>query len=229
MIRACLDAFKKGRAVKQLRSRRAVARAGTIWKQPEIKVFFMDGSSDLQYRVMKAAGQWSPIMGIPFVITEDRYKSDVRITFASGGSWSYAGTQALDVSPRDPTMQLGWLTENSDDIELKQVVLHEFGHLVGLLHEHQNPQGGIQWDKERVYSFYMGYPNYWSKAQVDTNVFEAYSSDMVKSTAFDPHSIMLYPIPEEFTLNDYSVDWNLDISPTDAEFVRELYNNSARG
>lgn len=214
MIRVCLDAFKQGRAV---------LRTGSRWQQPEIKVYFMDGPFELQLRVLQAASQWSEFTHIPFVLTEHREQSDLRVTFERGGSWSYAGTQALDVPIRKPTMQLGWLTPHSDDVELKQVVLHEFGHAVGLLHEHQNPQGGIQWDKERVYAYYMGYPNYWSKAQVDTNVFEAYSADSVKSTEFDPESIMLYPIPEEFTLNDYWVDWNTDISPTDAAFVRDVY------
>lgn len=214
MIRVCLDTFKKGRAV---------LRVGSIWHQPEIMVFFMDGPSQLHHRVMKIAHQWSDIAGISFVSTEDKHKSDVRVTFTPGGSWSYVGTQALDVPLRDPTMQLGWITESSDEEEMQQVVLHEFGHLMGLLHEHQNPQGGIQWDKERVYSYYMGYPNYWTKAQVDTNVFEKYGVDSVKSTAFDPDSIMLYPIPEEFTLDEYSVEWNTNISSMDAAFVRGAY------
>ena len=214
MIRVCVEAFKKGRAV---------AEVGALWKQDHINVFYMDGSFEMQRRVGKIARAWSDIIGIPFISVSDKYKSDVRVTFAAGGSWSYIGTQALDISPKDPTMQLGWVTEHMEDTEMAQVVLHEFGHMVGLLHEHQNPTHGIQWDVERVYNFYMGYPNYWTKAQVDTNIFQKYSGDMIKSTEFDPKSIMLYPIPEEFTLNDYHVDWNMTISETDASFARQMY------
>lgn len=214
MIRACLDAIKRGRAAHI---------KGTAWDTNHIAVHFMDGSFQLQRRVWKVAKQWSDISGIMLVPATDKHKSDLRVTFSPGGSWSFVGTQALDISTKEPTMQLGWLTEDSEDEELQQVVLHEFGHAMGLIHEHQNPTQGILWDKERVYAFYMGYPHYWSKAQVDTNVFEKYSKDVTQFTEFDPTSIMLYPIPAEFTHDGFSVDWNLGISDMDKKFIQELY------
>ena len=47
-------------------------------------------------------------------------------------------------------MNYGWLTPDSDDDELRRVVLHEFGHALGLIHEHQNPEGGIEWNEPAV-------------------------------------------------------------------------------
>ena len=41
------------------------------------------------------------------------------------------------------TMNLGWQDEG--------VVLHEFGHTLGFIHEHQNPEGGIQWESRQRY------------------------------------------------------------------------------
>lgn len=218
IIKACLDALKKGRAAHQV---------GTRWNTDHIKVFYMDGTFELRCRVARVARQWSDISGVSFVPAKSKDESDIRVTFAPGGSWSYVGTQAKDISVKNPTIQLGWLTDGSEDEEINQVVLHEFGHAMGLLHEHQSPSQGINWDVDRVYAFYMGYPHYWSRAQVDINVFQKYDAELTQYTEFDPKSIMLYPVPEEFTLDEYSVDWNLEISDTDREFVKELYSGNS--
>ena len=60
---------------------------------------------------------------------------------AGGRSGSQVGTDALDVPITDkdgkflPTMQLGLLPDNENFN--KHNVIHEFGHALGLLHEHQ--------------------------------------------------------------------------------------------
>lgn len=35
---------------------------------------------------------------------------------------------------------------------------HEFGHALGLAHEHQNPAGGIEWNEEVILRNLMGRP-----------------------------------------------------------------------
>jgi serralysin len=42
-----------------------------------------------------------------------------------------------------PTMNYGWMTPDSSDDEVHRVVAHEFGHALGLIHEHQNPDTPI--------------------------------------------------------------------------------------
>jgi len=39
----------------------------------------------------------------------------------------------------EPTMNYGWLKDDTDDVEYRRVVIHEFGHALGAIHEHQNP------------------------------------------------------------------------------------------
>ncbi len=41
---------------------------------------------------------------------------------------------------------------------------HEFGHAIGLAHEHQNPAGGIQWNEEVVIRELAKSPNFWDEA-----------------------------------------------------------------
>jgi len=60
-------------------------------------------------------------------------------------------------------MNFGWFDDNTSDSEFSRTVIHEFGHALGMIHEHQHPLAAIPWDKDKVYTYYAGYPNYWSK------------------------------------------------------------------
>ena len=54
----------------------------------------------------------------------------------------------------------------------------------------------------------------------------AIAAQDLRSTAFSTgirESIMLYPIPSEFTLNDFQVGWNGELSKTDKQYVASLY------
>ena len=80
----------------------------------------------------------------------------VRIAFLPGqGSWSGVGTDALDESafPKtDPTMNFGWLEDETDATGYERVVVHEFGHALGCVHEHQSPNEKLQWNVPKVYA-----------------------------------------------------------------------------
>ena len=78
---------------------------------------------------------------------------------------------------------------------------HEFGHAIGLAHEHSNPAGGIQWNEPVVLAALAGPPNFWDEATVRHNVFRKYALDQIKGTQFDADSIMLYAFPASWTLN----------------------------
>ena len=121
-------------------------------------------------------------------------------------------------------MNFGWLTLNSTPTDISSVVLHEFGHALGCIHEHQHPAGGIPWNKQAVYNYYAGYPNYWTAAQVDTNIFNAYADNLtVHTDQPDPLSIMMYPIDKALTDGQYEVGFNAALSPTDVDFIKQAY------
>jgi hypothetical protein len=120
-------------------------------------------------------------------------------------------------------MNFGWLFPETANEEYERVVLHEFGHALGAIHEHQSPGAAIPWDKEAVYAYYSGPPNNWSRDDVDVNLFDLYGETTTQFTKFDEQSIMLYPIPEEFTVGDYAVGWNRTLSDTDKAFMGTTY------
>lgn len=153
-------------------------------------------------------------------------EAEIRVAFASGSSWSVVGTEAMLVDPRDPTMNLGWLTADAPRADYDRVVLHEFGHALGCIHEHQNPAGAdIPWDHEAVYAYYGGPPHNWSREQTEENIFERYSQDSSQFwfSEFDDESIMLYPIDKALTGGRYEVPWNRALSATDTEFIGKVY------
>lgn len=185
-----------------------------------LTVSFLDGTEELQQKVINIAKTWSEYANIKF--EQVRRHGDIRITFESGGSWSYIGTDSEEISKLEPTMQLGWISDKTSCKEIKRVVLHEFGHALGLLHEHQNPAGGIQWNVNKVMKYYRDNQG-WNDDAIITNVLNIQPSQNYLTDKFDEKSIMLYPVSSELTLNGYSTGWNSDISQGDIEIVRKMY------
>jgi serralysin len=148
----------------------------------------------------------------------------IRISFQQKGSWSTIGTTCKQISDRTrPTMNFGWLTPSTADQEVHRVVLHEFGHAMGLIHEHQNPAGGIKWNKPEVIRELSGPPNNWTPQQIDLNMFQPYDKNETNYTQTDGKSIMMYSIPANWTLDGFTVGLNTELSPTDKQFIAQQY------
>ncbi|MEP6719948.1 MAG: M12 family metallopeptidase [Variovorax sp.] len=206
-----------------MRPRAAVERMKLWDNGRHLRVKFLDGLAEVQGKVEAIAKEWEAIanLHLDFVATG---ASEIRISFAEQGfSWSTVGTDALTVPARQATMNYGWLEPTTSLREYQRVVRHEFGHALGMIHEHQNPaaQGQIPWDKEKVYAHYA--QQGWTRDDVDFNLFALYAEDSTNYTAFDPTSIMEYAIPDSLTIGSYAIGWNTTFSPTDIEFMRRQY------
>jgi serralysin len=190
-----------------------------------ITVSFLDGVPSIQEKVKQVAKTWvAPGMANLKLDFRKDNNTDIRISFQYSGSWSTVGTECRFVKKSDPTMNYGWLDENSTDEELRRVVLHEFGHALGLVHEHQNPAGGIQWNRAAVIAELSGPPNDWSLEDIEHNMFEPQAASQTNFTELDENSIMMYPIPANWTTNGFSIGLNNDFSATDRSFIRQQYS-----
>ena len=146
----------------------------------------------------------------------------IRISFnPRKGSYSFIGVDAKNRLPSEETMNLGWINKTVTEQQIKGVILHEFGHSLGLLHEHMNLMSNIRWNKPVVYAYYLQYDG-WNKEMVDRQVFDRYSVSMTNKI-YDIISIMRYPIPANFTLDGYTVAENDDLSSSDKKLIAELY------
>jgi hypothetical protein len=206
---------------------RAALLGETKWKPGEvIKVSFLDGDPVVQEKVKQMALGWvAPGMAnLTLQFVKQKTKGDVRISFKYEGSWSVLGTTCRRIlNRRQPTMNYGWLDRNSSDDEIRRVVLHEFGHALGLVHEHESPGGKINWNREQVIKDLSSPPNNWPLDVIEHNMFEPYDKKETNFTVLDPTSIMMYPIPAKWTLDGFSTDLNTDLSPLDRQFIRVQY------
>jgi hypothetical protein len=187
---------------------------------------FLDGDATQKKKVEAKAHLWEQFGNIKFkfVTTGD---VEIRISFsADAGSWSAVGTDALveKFFPKfQPTMNFGWLKAGTADDEYERVVVHEFGHALGCIHEHQSPKVSLQWNKAEVYRIFSGAPNFWTKQQIDFNILQRYSSGQTNSTTFDPDSIMLYSFPASLFLDHKGTKTNTTLSKQDKSFIAQMY------
>jgi hypothetical protein len=194
----------------------------------ELRVNFLDGDEGLRKAVFAAAVEWADHANITFVRSEAP-DAEVRTTFRVAGYRSAVGLDALTLPPPRYTMSLGGLGPKTPAAEVRRVALHEFGHVLGCIHEHSSPASGIPWDRPAVYAFYEETEG-WDKATTDLNIFKRYESSKTQFSDFDPASIMLYPIPAELLTDpDYAVDYNQELSTGDTDFIAKVYPKEAAG
>lgn len=202
-------------------------RRGALWKDKLwengqiIRIKFLDGTkTDIEF-VKRCAVEWTKHANLVFAYV-DSEPSDVRITFAQPGAWSYVGKDALDVPKREPTMCLGGVKDTTDEMARTRYTLHEFGHMVGLMHEHLSPVSTIRWNEDAVLEYYWRVYG-WPPDETRANVLERYD-DVSIHTEYDEKSIMLYAIPKELTLDGYEVPWeNSVLSALDKAVVKMAY------
>lgn len=187
-----------------------------------IRIKFMGGSSYVRSKVKQYANLWPQYANIKFQFVGDNESAEVRIAFKSGGSWSYLGTGCKHIASHKSTMNFGWFHDNTSESSFRRTTLHEFGHMLGLIHEHLHPEAGIPWDKEAVYAYYQNNLG-WSRAQVDNNLFKKYDHSRLQKSSYDPASIMHYSVSNDHTIGNYEIGWNNELSNMDRAFISQIY------
>ncbi len=202
-----------------------------------VRVAFNGGSDAMRVEIEKIATLWvAPDAanlhlnfrredgGFRTWSTTDRaYAAEIRIGFEGGAYQSVIGAESVDYrlaggSPSEASMTLGGFDAAPPE-DWQAIVLHEFGHAIGFMHEHQSPEAQCGWRladdkgyrpmldaagwftvdrlKRRpgIYTYLGGKANYWKRAKVSANLLRLPDGAAFDRTEFDGASIMKYAMP----------------------------------
>jgi hypothetical protein len=214
------------------RNKRSVGEHTKYWsvgKTLKVLVYKLDEHSF--EAVKNGASKWLPYINLNFEFIEmdekdinatDEFLGDIRVdfqpSFNNAGS-SAVGTDSLAGHAHDPSMTLG---TNVSSPDYESLIIHEFGHALGLDHAHQHPDAEIPWDREKAYVHFENSANF-SKAQVDANVFPLERVPGRTYAPYDRYSVMHYQVHNELTVGDWEQPLNKNISEGDIAFMRQIY------
>lgn len=164
---------------------------------------------------------------------DTNYAADIRIGFEDGqGFWSMIGTDATSewlVPPGAASMNLEGLHGYSPMPKgWRSTIYHEFGHALGLQHEHQHPTSecgnALRLEDDEGYQLTLNEgdravpdpdgkrpgvltqlehaPNYWSRRDAEHNLRQLRKTKDLAVVDFDPDSIMRYEFAAEWYRDD---------------------------
>jgi hypothetical protein len=187
----------------------------------EIWVGFLNGSPSQHEQIIAIAKAWEQFANITFKMVPAE-NAHVRILLAnSRANYTYIGTNVLKVNKEKANMQLDWSLFEEDPQELKMVVLHQFGHVLGMTHEHNPPEGGVQWKAKTVYKTFSKFG--WDMEDVQQNILNMYTHRITNGFFYDAQSIMHWSVPGNFTKNGYTFSWNAALSEGDQTWAASQY------
>jgi len=196
------------------------------WKPgQEITVKFLTTPEfDDQDLIRECAKEWEKYANIRFKFVTQP-DANIRIAFDKlDGFWSVLGTSCLsNKNQTKPTMNLGL---DASIANVKGNILHEFGHALGLIHAHQNPEARIAWDPEAVVKYYNNHG--WDLVTIMENVLQPDDEDKLQNLddRFDKDSIMAYPIEKSLLKPEqhhFATGFHSVLSAHDIESIKTIY------
>jgi hypothetical protein len=222
----------------------AAAIVCKIWSKSRLQASFVDANHYdptglIRRRIRTVVQKWSDasLGGINFDwMDQMQYDSDIRISLTPDGTfWSLVGTDTRLSGSNLVTLNLGFNNSEyyaSDDTnnfyvrEFQRLVLHEFGHALGFIHEHLSPKSRITFNEPAAIAYFRKNGlGHLTDDQIREQVLTP-EPDAENLTGFDLKSVMLYPFPA--SIANPPTDNNWELSAGDIETVRKAYPKGRR-
>jgi hypothetical protein len=208
----------------------------------EIGVCFFNGTEEQIQWAWEGFMAWKAVIPFPIKrVTRGAHTPEtIRVSFAPDdgscdgtcgstcngscayGSWSVQGPRGVKKEPFErPTLRLEFSPLRPD------LPVHEFGHALGLGHEHQHPNRWWRWLEAKVFEDCgrFGWDEKMVREQI-LNPTPRLGRRMVES--LDLHSVMMYPILRGWTDPALEFPQNLTLSVGDIAFFSDLYSRLPR-
>ena len=167
---------------------------------------------------------WGDYANLNFKYTSSSTNAHIRInTDLAGGHWSFIGPHNSVGQTMNLAIDVNHTLRPSDyDYG---VVLHEFGHALGCIHEHQQPNQQGLFNDQAVIDYYAQRYQ-WDANKTRLNVLYRYQNNQLLRglvSAFDPASVMLYQVPPELTRDRQGTRQNTVLSAIDKQYIAKMY------
>ena len=225
IITSCGKSQNSSESAVEIKKAALVADTTKLWENGKIlNVVFLDGSQEMQESVAKYAKEWSLYANIDFKFyTKDNFpkslKPDIRVTFKAKGNNSSVGTD----SKRDfwaHSMSLSALS--NENFINRYYIIHEFGHAIGLEHEHQNINRSFELDEDNAYAYCKKVFSM-NKTDCRNFIFEVKRGKAIYSSKYDPKSIMHYSLHEDMLKEKMDLSTSYNLSLLDKLEIAKLY------
>lgn len=188
-----------------------------LWNQKTIYFYFLDGTAAQKQLVKKHASIWEKYSGIQFVFsdkklipeTEEKY---YKITFKGNSNQSHTGAV-------NGTIKFGRLVQ--DELVNMEIIQHEFGHMLGLSHEHQRFDRPVSLNSKDLVRACKLRQNQ-SQAWCQSNFSNITRGEVFIQSGYDLLSVMHYDM-ESISDNHVLIDDLTDTGKTGLSFIDKLY------